>query len=123
MRAATKRLQSIDKLFAKLYEDRILEKITERNFSMLSEKCQQEQDELNSRIAELTKLLEQDKQDSTNAQKWVSLIRQYTSLEELDAELLNTLIDKIVVHAATKDEDGNREQEIEIYYRFVGKID
>lgn len=123
LRAATKRLQSIDKLFAKLYEDRILEKITERNFSMLSEKCQQEQDELNSKIAELTKLLEQDKQDSTNAQKWVSLIHQYTILEELDAELLNTLIDKIVVHAATKDEDGNREQEIEIYYRFVGKID
>lgn len=123
LRAATKRLQSIDKLFAKLYEDRILETITERNFSMLSEKYQQEQDELNSKIAELAKLLEQDKQDSTNAQKWVSLIRQYTSLEELDAELLNTLIDKIVVHAATKDKDGNREQEIEIYYRFVGKID
>ena len=110
-------------MFPKLYDDRILEEITERNFSMLSEKYQQEQEELNSKIAELTKLAEQDKQDSDNAQKWVSLIRQYTNLEELNAELLNTLIDKIVIHTATKDKDGNREQEIEIFYRFVGKID
>lgn len=123
LKAATKRLQSIDKLFAKLYEDRILEAITERNFAMLSEKYQKEQEELNVKIAELTKLQEQDKQDSDNAQKWVSLIRQYTSLEELNAELLNTLIEKIVIHGVTKGKDGNREQEIEIYYRFVGKID
>jgi len=123
LKAATRRLQNIDKLFAKLYEDHILEAITERNFSMLSEKYQQEQEELNSKIAELTKLAEQDKQDSDNAQKWVSLIRQYTNLEELNAELLNTLIDKIIIHTATKDKDGNREQEIEIFYRFVGKID
>ena len=53
-------------MFPKLYDDRILEEITERNFSMLSEKYQQEQEELNSKIAELTKLAEQD---SDNAQK------------------------------------------------------
>ena len=34
-----------------------------------------------------------------------------------------TLIEKILVHEATKDADGNRVQEIEIIYRFVGKID
>ena len=39
------------------------------------------------------------------------------------AELLNTLIEKIVVHEAVKGEDGSREQEVEIFYRFIGKID
>ena len=39
------------------------------------------------------------------------------------AELLNTLIEKITVHEAVKGEDGSREQEVEIYYRFIGKID
>ena len=33
------------------------------------------------------------------------------------------MIDKIVVHEAIKYENGFREQKIEIYYRFVGKID
>ena len=42
---------------------------------------------------------------------------------ELTAELLNTLIEKIVVHEAVKGEDGSREQEVEIFYRFIGKID
>ena len=51
------------------------------------------------------------------------MISQYTNLEELSAELLNTLVEKIIIHDATKGADGNKEQEIEIYYRFVGKID
>ena len=42
---------------------------------------------------------------------------------ELTAEFLNTLIEKITVHEAVKGEDGSREQEVEIYYRFIGKID
>lgn len=123
LRRDSKRLQELDTLFAKLYEDHILGKMNERNFSMLSEKYQQEQAELEKEIEDLNKQLAKDKQDSTNAQKWVSLISQYTNLEELSAELLNTLIEKIIIHDATKDADGNKEQEIEIYYRFVGKID
>lgn len=41
----------------------------------------------------------------------------------LNAELLNILIDKILVHEAVETPDGYKEQEIEIYYRFIGKID
>ena len=37
--------------------------------------------------------------------------------------LANALIEKILVHEAVKDEDGNREQEVEIFYRFIGKIE
>ena len=46
-------------------------------------------------------------------------MKQYVNPVELTAELLNTLIEKITV----KGEDGSREQEVEIYYRFIGKID
>ena len=53
----------------------------------------------------------------------MQLIRQYTEITELDAPLLNTLIEKILVHEGKKGADGVREQEVEIFYRFVGKID
>ena len=43
--------------------------------------------------------------------------------QKTNEERLNELIEKIVVHEATKDKDGKRIQKIEIYYRFVGKID
>ena len=41
----------------------------------------------------------------------------------MTAELLNTLIEKILIHESVKGEDGIKEQEIDIYYRFIGKID
>ena len=31
-------------------------------------------------------------------------------------------MDKIIVHEGSRDEDGIRRQEIEIYYSFVGKL-
>lgn len=62
-------------------------------------------------------------QTEEDVEKWIELIKKYANPSELTAELLNALIDKIVVHEATKDEDGNRVQEVEIFYRFIGKID
>ena len=50
-------------------------------------------------------------------------MKQYVNPTELTAELLNTLIEKILVHEAVKSEDGSREQEVEIFYRFIGKIE
>ncbi len=123
LRTAEKRLRVIDTRFSKLYEDYASEKVNERNYLMLSKQYQREQDELETRIAELTRQLEEERQDSNNAEKWIKLIQQYTDLEELTAEVLNTLIDKILVHEAVKNPDGTKEQEVEIFYRFVGKID
>ena len=42
---------------------------------------------------------------------------------ELTAEILNTLIEKSLIHEATEGEFGGRDQEIEIISRFVGKIE
>jgi len=122
-RRAEKRLNELDNLLAKIYEDRLNEKINERNFSMLSQKYQQEQGELETKIEALTAQLTSTKEQEDSVNKWVELIKQFSSPTELTAELLNTLIEKILVHEATKDADGNRTQEIEIFYRFVGKID
>lgn len=62
-------------------------------------------------------------QTAVDVEKWVELMKQYVNPTELTAELLNTLIEKIFVHEAVKGEDGSREQEVEIFYRFIGKID
>ncbi|MBP7185719.1 MAG: DUF4368 domain-containing protein [Ruminococcus sp.] len=51
------------------------------------------------------------------------IIKQYTDIKELNAALLNELIDRIFVHHKEKTSDGNTIQQIEIFYRFVGKLD
>ena len=120
---AEKRKAKVDKLFAKMYEDRATERITEYNFNMLSQKYQAEQQELIEKIDILKVALATEKQTETDAEKWITLIKQYSDPTELTAELLNTLIEKIVVHEAVKHSDGTREQEVEIFYRFVGRIE
>lgn len=120
---AEKRIKDLDNLFMKIYEDRANETITERNFTMLSEKYQQEQIKLEEQLETLRRKLDSSEQNKQGAEQWIKLIRKYTNLTELTAPLLNELIDKIVVHEGVKDESGNRTQEIDIYYRFVGMID
>ena len=90
---------------------------------MLSEKFQTEQQELDAKIQQLRSSMEADQQSVQDAEKWIELIRKYNNIMELSADLLNALIEKIVVHEATKNADGSRVQEVEIYYRFIGKIE
>lgn len=120
---AEKRKAEVDRLFAKMYEDWAAGRITEYNFNMLSQKYQTEQQALTEQIVALQAQLTAQEQTTADAEKWVKLIRQYTDPTELTAELLNTLIEKILIHEAVKQPDGTREQEVEIFYRFVGKID
>ena len=53
---------------------------------------------------------------------FINVIKKYTIIDKLDAAILNELIDKIVVHHKEQAEDGRTFQQIEIYYRFVGKL-
>lgn len=123
LRKAEKRKRAVTELFVKIYEDWSTERITESNFNLLSERYQTEQAELDDKISALKAAMESAEQSVEDVGKWINLIRQYREITELDAPLLNTLIEKIVVHEGTKGADGIREQEVEIYYRFVGKID
>ena len=58
---------------------------------------------------------------STYLNQFLKNVRKYTDPEELTAEMVNELIDKIIVHAPDKS-SGHRKQKIEIYYKAVGII-
>lgn len=120
---AEKRLKTLDRTFAKLYEDRMSGNVTERNYIQLSENYQKEQAELEKKITELKASIEKTVCVEANAEKWTDLIGKYDNITELTAPMLNELIDKIVVHEATTDENGEKTQKIEIYYHAIGKIE
>ena len=67
LKKAENRQNEIDRLFAKMYEDRACEKITERNFVMLSSKYQKEQMELEQQITSLREELSKMEQDMIGA--------------------------------------------------------
>ena len=123
LKKAEKRKAEVDTLFARMYEDWAAGRITEYNFNMLSGKYQSEQAELEEKIEQLQSAIAAESQSAADAEKWIALMKECVNPTELTAELLNTLIEKILVHEAVKNEDGSREQEVEIFYRFIGKID
>ena len=123
LKKAEKRKAELDNMFAKMYEDWAASRITENNFNMLSQRYQKEQEEQEQQIQDCKTKLAAGQQTVEDAQKWVELIKQIGVPRELTAELLNTLIEKIIVHEAAEDDFGFRQQEIEIIFRFVGKID
>jgi DNA invertase Pin-like site-specific DNA recombinase len=118
---AQKRLNELDILFPKLYEDNAKEALTDRNFALMSTRYQNEQNELTVTVSELEKQLKMLESAVADVSTWVELIRQYADVEELNASLLNELIEKIEIHERTNI-DGVRHQRIDIYYRFVGLI-
>ena len=121
---AEKRRDELDRLFTKLYEDWAAERITAYNFNMLSKKYQAEQEELIDKINQLKSELAAEQQTAVDAGKWVESVKNCAYPTKLTAELLNALIEKIVIHESTIDEkDGTKCQKIEIYYRFIGKIE
>ena len=123
LRAAQRRLKKLDDMLSKLYEDRLSGTITERNFTTLTAKYQEEQTALDKKIEELKAQAETTAKKADDVEKWIALVKQYQYPTELTAEMLNALIEKIVVHEAVKHEDGSREQQIDLYYRFIGNPD
>lgn len=120
---AKKRKAEVDRLFAKMYEDWVNERITEYNFNMMSERYQNEQQELDEKIRTLEAELLTKKKATDNAEKWIAVLKQYSNPTELTAELLNTLVEKILIHETQENSFGETELVIDIIYRFVGKID
>lgn len=112
---AEKRLHELDNLLAKIYEDRLNEKINERNFSILSQKCQREQDELEAKIETLTAQLASTKEQEDGINKWIDLIKQFSSPTELTADMLNTLIEKILATLSYEDRARYEQQLIDWY--------
>ena len=121
--AAEKRIAELSAIFKRLYEDSVNGRISDERFAELSADYEAEQRQLKERAAELQGELAKAQEATVNAEKFMNIVRKYTSFEELTPTLLREFIEKIVVHECSYDENKNRRQEIEIYYSFVGKVD
>ena len=81
---------------------------------------EQEHSELSAKQDALQTEIGQAEQVYDNAEMFVRLIAKHLHVEELNAAILNELIEKIVVHEKEVDGHGNKIQRVDIHYRFVG---
>ena len=83
---------------------------------------EREQEALKGQCESLSAEITQGEEVYKNAERFLPLIQKYTDITELNAHILNELIEKIVVHEKQVDEDGVKSQEVDIYYKFIGYI-
>ena len=117
-----KRFEELDLLIQNLYEANVTGKISDRRFKMLSDKYENEQAELEVKISEAEAQIAESDAQATAADDFLQVAKSYTDFSTLTTPMLNEFVDKILVHEGVK-VDGEREQEIEIYLKFVGKVE
>lgn len=116
------RLAEIDKIFSQLYEDRAAKKVSDRNFTVMTEKYELEQTQLDEKIKQIEGSLSESQKSSDDTKSWIKMIKQYADTIELDAVMLNELIEKITI-SEPEIIDGERIQTVSIFYKFVGCIE
>lgn len=117
-----KRCEELDKIISRLYEDNVLGRIGDERYESMSQSYELGQVEIKKALPILKSKIDELKRQSDCADNFINVIKKYTIIDKLDAAILNELIDKIVVHHKEQAEDGRTFQQIEIYYRFVGKL-
>ena len=90
---------------------------------MLSTKLQTEQAQLAAEVQSLKDSVAEQEKATGDVDGFMEVIRSVEQIGELDADVLNALIDRIEVGEKTTGEDGQIFQRIDISYRFVGKLD
>lgn len=126
---ANARLATIGKVIAKLYSDNAEGRLEdERLYSMVDE-FQREAAGLNALLAELDAPDEADDVEA-NYQHFFALARQFTTIDEVDRETLQTFVERIEVGPKILPEGTQKiihrsqpfRQRVRIIYKFIGEI-
>ncbi len=119
---AQQRYTKLDTIIQRLYEDNIEGKISDERFTKMTTTYEQEQSQLESRIVELNTVIQKQKEIVLNTEHFLQLVRKYTDIQELDAEIIREFVNKVIVYNAEK-VNGRRQQKIQIVYNCIGTID
>lgn len=114
-----KRVDELDVLFRKVYEDNANGKLTDERFIQLSSGYDLEQKTLREMITVLENEIDQQEQQTTQVEEFIAKCKRYSSLDKLTPAVLNDLVSKVFVEAPDKS-TGKRRQGIHVSYNLVG---
>ena len=116
---AERRIDELDRLFKRIYEDSVSGKLSDSRFQMLSDDYEQEQEDLQEKLLRLNEEITKQEEQAENIDRFIGKVRKYLDLDELTPAILNDMIKAVYVHAPDKSK-GYREQQIDISYDLVG---
>ena len=114
--------EEADRRYVKLYDDLSDGVIPESRFKLLSGKIEERQAKAREQIEALTRKLDTLESGTEGAEALADGFAECTTIKELSSELLNRLIEKIEV-SDRQNVNGEKVQNIKVFYKFVGTID
>ena len=118
---AKKRIEEIDGLILKLYEDNAKGKLSDERYATMTEALEREQSELKSEVPQMEAFLSGETDKSVGLQKFIEKVKRLTEFTELTPEIVHEYVEKIEVHAP-RYVDGKRVQLLDIYFSGVGIV-
>jgi len=118
---ATQRIRKLDEIIQRLYEDNLEGKITNERFTKMIANYEAEQQTLEQKVAELQTAIATEKETALNADHFLTLVRKYTEIPELTAEIIREFVEKVYVYKVEK-VDGHRVHRIKIVYNCIGEF-
>ena len=119
----TTRLEQIDKVLNKLYEDNVLGTIPQDRYEQMSQKYSEEYYSLKAELEQLREQLSAFENAGGRAQKFVKLIDRYADFTDLTPTILNEFISRIEVHERDKKRAKQAIQHVGIYFNHIGRFE
>lgn len=117
------RIQELERLMCRIYEDMILEKIPSSRYEILNSQYETEQRVLSKEIEDLDLAISRYEKETDRARKFISLISRYENFDELTTTMINEFVEKIIVHERDRKGSQTSKQKIEIYFNFIGNYE
>ena len=118
---AKKRMEDLDRIIQRIYEDNVLGKLSDSRYLKLSRQYEKEQAEIEQLAAVLEREIEAQAGQVSDVNEFLKLVDKYLDIPELDAAILNELVSKVVVHSPVR-ENGRKRLRIDLYFTYVGQI-
>ena len=115
------RVEDLTKKYRQLYDDRYKGILSDRMFMELSAECETERTAAEERLEAIKSKLAEEEETREGVELFADIAEQYDDIMELDREILNRLIAKIVVGDRIR-EHGQSSQKITVYYNFIGNL-
>ena len=119
---AKKRLSDLDVIISRLYEDYVLENLSQDKYKKMAADYEAEQERLKPEIEVIEEWVERREEMSDGLDAFIALTQKYVDVEEPTQTIVNEYIKKIIVYAPDKS-SGKRKQKVKIFFNFVDNVD
>lgn len=116
---AQRRIEELDRLFKRIYEDNISGKINDSRFQKLSVDYENEQTELTEKMLLWEQEIAKQEEEADSIERFIRRAKKYPELTELTPAILNDLVNKVYVCAPDKS-SGHRVQDVRISLACIG---